>query len=54
MKKSVIHCTALCHECGQEWTNYRTAREEAKKHAKSTGHYVSGEEAVLFRYGSKK
>ena len=53
-KKPVIHCTAICNDCNMEWTDYKTAREEARKHAKKTGHYVHGEEAILFRYGDKK
>lgn len=54
MNKNVIHCTAICHDCGKEWTDYKTARDEAYNHAKKTGHYVSGEQAIAFRYNSKK
>lgn len=53
MKKRVVHCIALCHDCGKEWTDYKTARKDAYNHHKKTGHYIHGEEATYFRYGEK-
>lgn len=48
--RSVIHCIARCTECEWEHQDYRLARHEAAKHARKTGHKVTGEQAMRFEY----
>jgi len=48
--KNLIHCIAFCENCNLEWTYYITARKEAYKHAKKTGHKVTGETGYTFEY----
>lgn len=48
--QKVIHCLARCMDCGLEWENYKTARNDARKHAKKTGHQVRGEQGTIFTF----
>ena len=52
-KSSTIHAVFECLDCGKSWDDYRTAQDQARKHAKSTGHHVSGEVAKYVVYNSK-
>ena len=54
MTSKVIHAIAECLHCGKQFQNYTTARAEARKHAKQTGHRVHGEQAIAFSYGGKR
>ena len=40
--------------CGESWADYNTAQDLARKHARQTGHYVTGEKAIAFSYGKEK
>ncbi len=48
----VTHCIATCQDCGAEFEDYRTAREEAHRHSKSKNHFVTGEVGYSFSYGN--
>ncbi len=50
-KKGLIHAVADCKTCGKHWSNYKTARKQAREHSKKTGHETHGEEAICFSYG---
>lgn len=47
----IIGVVATCTNCGKEFENYRTARKQAAKHARETGHKVTGEVTRYFEYG---
>lgn len=49
----VVHCVAECTTCGALFQNYRNAQALAAKHAKATGHLVTGEIGLAFRYGKE-
>jgi len=51
--RGLTHCIAECQDCDHRWEDYLTAREQARVHAKRTGHYVTGEAAITFWYGRK-
>lgn len=51
MKKGKIHAIATCTECGQEWQDYNTALARAARHARETGHRVTGEVAYAMEWG---
>jgi hypothetical protein len=51
----VIHVLATCTTCGKEFSNYKNGQALAAKHAKQSGHLVTGEIGLAFRYdGTKK
>ena len=47
---SVVHATAECTVCGVRYENYKNAQALAAKHAKHTGHKVTGEVGLAFEY----
>jgi len=49
-KRWVTHCIAECLDCDKTWEDFRTARQQAYNHAKSTGHRVNGETGFCFKY----
>lgn len=54
MNLGKVHAVASCTVCGKEWTNYHTATDLAAKHARDTGHYVTGEVAYAMAWGSQR
>ena len=48
----VIGAIFSCTECEQEWQNYKTAQREAARHARLTGHRVTGEVTRAVEYGA--
>jgi len=48
----VIHTVAHCTECNWSSESYLNAKSLAMQHAKIHKHYVEGEQAVSFSYGS--
>jgi hypothetical protein len=52
MKKSigVTHVSALCKDCGKEFTSHTNGQALAAQHAKKYGHVVKGEVGLAFTY----
>ena len=48
----VIGAIFTCHECGEEWQDYRTASNAARRHASTTGHEVGGEVTYAVHYNT--
>lgn len=46
----VVHAVFECEDCGKQFENYKNAQALAAKHAKQTGHYVSGEVGIAVWY----
>lgn len=44
------HCNAICMICGKQWDDFRTARDQARAHARRTGHRVSVEVGMVYVY----
>jgi hypothetical protein len=53
MKDWVVHCIATCQDCGKQWEDYQTARQQAQRHHKKTGHFIRGEVGYAFTYERK-
>ena len=51
---SVVHAIAQCQDCGKEWTNYKNAQAVGARHSQLTGHTVTGEVGLAFRYPPKQ
>jgi hypothetical protein len=49
-KRMRVHALFECCDCGRRWEWFMTARELAYKHAKNTGHKVSGEIGTSYHY----
>ena len=49
----VVHAIAECTVCGVRYENYKNAQALAAKHAKQTGHVVTGEVGLAFEYPRK-
>lgn len=49
-----IHAIIECAECKWSSQDFMTAQKEAAKHARKTGHFVSGEIGKCVEYGEKK
>lgn len=52
MKKKigVIHCVAICKDCGKEFDCYKNAQALAAQHCHKYNHVVNGELAIAFTY----
>ncbi len=46
----LVHGVAACTTCGKEFTAYKNCQALAAKHARATGHIVTGELGFAFRY----
>lgn len=49
-----VHCIADCLSCGKRWEGFLTAKEQARAHARATGHHVHGEEGLVFEYKERR
>lgn len=56
MKKKigVIHCVAICKDCGKVFDNYKNAQALAAQHCRKYGHTVNGEVGIAFTYEPKE
>ena len=45
-----VHAWFKCEVCGKEWGNYKTARDNARKHTEKTGHSTYGEIGTHVEY----
>ena len=53
--KGLIHAIGECKVCDAHWEDYRTARQQAAKHAKKLGHRVIVDLGYVVEYeGVKK
>jgi hypothetical protein len=52
-KSKITHAIFDCRDCGKTWQEYTTARQNAYRHAKKTGHFVTGEIGRFYHYNSK-
>lgn len=53
-QKWLIHATAECTVCGEQWTAYLTTQELASAHARKTGHLVKADLGYAVEYGGKE
>lgn len=55
MRKSVgvVHCLALCLDCGKEFTCYKNAQALGAMHAKKYGHKVTVEVGLAVTYNGR-
>ena len=52
-RQGVISKVFNCSECGQDFDDYQTATQDARKHVKQTGHEVTGETTTAFVYEAR-
>lgn len=52
--KNTVHISAICHDCGMTFQDYKTGMKDAEAHASKEKHTVRGEMAIAFEYNGKK